>query len=79
MHINAFRVELYDALLQQFVVSKLCIVVYEVLHHHCSQVLQFAVLDVLAERLQKHSLAQVVLTTECVIDVAKEKISTVYG
>ena len=79
MHINAFRVELYDALLQQFIVTKLSIGVYEVLDHHCSQVLQFAVPDVLAERLQKHSLAQVVLTTECVVDVAKEKISTVYG
>jgi hypothetical protein len=52
-------------------------VVYEVLHHHCSQILQFAVSDVLAERLQKHCFAQVVLTTECVIDVAKEKISIV--
>ena len=71
MHVNAFWVELYDTLLQQFVLSELCIVVYKVLHHHCPDVLQFAVFDVLAEHLQKHCFAQVVLTTECVVDVAK--------
>lgn len=51
----------------------------KIFNNHCSDCVQFVVSYVLTEKLEKDSFAQVVLSTEGVIDIAEEKVPVCSG